>query len=184
VSEYLKLPEVARRLDVSEQTARRYIKSGALPSVFIGGAYRVSEEDLEAFVEAAKVTSGGGSPKAQAPPPDFEGGRRSGLSWEAARSHARMGATMAAVWGPELDDRVEAGDLEWMMRVGTIVADYGVVLNELLQNVTLPDKETAEEVAFLAMDLNAFYARVQEALPRTKEAAQRTRAETKEKTPH
>jgi excisionase family DNA binding protein len=64
VSEYLKLPEVARRLDVSEQTARRYIKSGALPSVFIGGAYRVGEEDLEAFVEAAKVTPGGDSPKA------------------------------------------------------------------------------------------------------------------------
>ncbi len=67
MAEHLKLPEVARRLDVSEKTARRYIKSGALPSVFIGGAYRVSEEDLEAFLQAAKVTPGGGSPKGSAP---------------------------------------------------------------------------------------------------------------------
>jgi excisionase family DNA binding protein len=67
VAAYLKLPEVARRLDVSEKTARRYIKSGALASVFIGGAYRVSEEDLEAFLQDAKVTPGGGPPKAGSP---------------------------------------------------------------------------------------------------------------------
>jgi len=64
MAEYLKLPEVARRLDVSEKTARRYVKSGTLPSVFIGGAYRVSEPDLEQFLESAKVEPG----KAQAPP--------------------------------------------------------------------------------------------------------------------
>jgi excisionase family DNA binding protein len=63
VAEYLKLPDVARRLDVSEKTARRYVKSGELPSVFIGGAYRVSEVDLEAFLSRARVTPGGGYPK-------------------------------------------------------------------------------------------------------------------------
>jgi excisionase family DNA binding protein len=61
VAEYLKLPEVARRLDISEKTARRYIKSGELPSVLIGGAFRVTEKDLQEFVRAREV-----HPKAQA----------------------------------------------------------------------------------------------------------------------
>jgi excisionase family DNA binding protein len=63
LADYLKIPEVARRLDVSEPTVRRMVKGGRLPSVFIGGAYRVSEADLEEFLENAKVQPG----KAQAP---------------------------------------------------------------------------------------------------------------------
>ena len=55
MSEYLKIPEVARRLDVSEKTARRYIRRGELPSTFIGGAYRVSEEDLASYQKGAIV---------------------------------------------------------------------------------------------------------------------------------
>ncbi len=67
MAEQLKLPEVAQRLGVSEKTARRYVKAGTLPSVFVGGAYRVSEEDLEAFLQGARVTPEGGSPKGSAP---------------------------------------------------------------------------------------------------------------------
>jgi excisionase family DNA binding protein len=63
LADYLKIPEVARRLDVSEPTVRRMVKGGKLPSVFIGGAYRVSEADLEEFLENARVTPG----KAPAP---------------------------------------------------------------------------------------------------------------------
>lgn len=63
MAEYLKIPELSRRLDVSEKTARRYIKAGLLPSTFIGGAYRVTEEDLEEFFRAREVR-----PKASAPP--------------------------------------------------------------------------------------------------------------------
>jgi excisionase family DNA binding protein len=55
MADYLKLPEVARRLDVSEKTARRMVRSGKLPAVFIGGAYRVSEEDLAEYLKGAKV---------------------------------------------------------------------------------------------------------------------------------
>ncbi len=55
MGEYLKIPEVARRLDISEKTARRYIRSGELPSAFIGGAYRVSEEDLASYQKGAIV---------------------------------------------------------------------------------------------------------------------------------
>jgi excisionase family DNA binding protein len=51
VADYIKLPEAARRLGVSEKTARRMVKSGKLPAEFIGGAYRVSEEDLAEHLE-------------------------------------------------------------------------------------------------------------------------------------
>jgi transcriptional regulator with XRE-family HTH domain len=114
------------------------------------------------------------SKKAQAPLwSDESTERRPELSWEATRHHAEMGALLAEVWGPELEEREEARDLEWLMRVAQILTDYGVVLKELLGNTTLPDKETAEEVAFMAMDLNAFFAKVEEALPRVKEARER-----------
>jgi excisionase family DNA binding protein len=65
MAEYVKIPGMARRLDVSETTARRYIKTGKLPSIFIGGAYRVTEQDLARYIEAAKVTH---HPKAEASP--------------------------------------------------------------------------------------------------------------------
>jgi excisionase family DNA binding protein len=64
LADYLKIPEVARRLDVSEPTVRRMVKGGKLPSVFIGGAYRISEEDLAEYIEDARVIPG----KAVAPP--------------------------------------------------------------------------------------------------------------------
>ena len=51
MTDYVKLPEAARRLGVSEKTARRMVKSGKLPAEFIGGAYRVSEEDLAEHLE-------------------------------------------------------------------------------------------------------------------------------------
>jgi excisionase family DNA binding protein len=71
VADYVKLPEVARRLDVSEKTARRMVKSGKLPAVFVGGAYRVSEEDLAEYLEGARVAPSG---KALASSqPDFNG---------------------------------------------------------------------------------------------------------------
>jgi excisionase family DNA binding protein len=58
MSSYLKLPDVALRLGVSEKTARRYIKSGALPSIFVGNAYRVHPDELDAFVERTSVEHG------------------------------------------------------------------------------------------------------------------------------
>jgi excisionase family DNA binding protein len=89
LADYLKIPEVARRLDVSEPTVRRMVKGGKLPSVFIGGAYRISEEDIAEYIESARVTLG----KAQAPPSQrslfngLEEERRA--VWEAAVDEAR-----------------------------------------------------------------------------------------------
>ena len=98
MTDYLKIPEVARRLDVSEPTVRRMVKGGRLPSVFVGGAYRVSETDLETYLEEARVVPGGGLGKAQSPLPEAE--------QRAARQHeglvgmhdaaARLGRNVAA----------------------------------------------------------------------------------------
>lgn len=64
MADYIKLPEVARRLGISEKTARRMVKAGQLPALFIGNSYRVREEDLQGYLRSAKVTPG----KAPAPP--------------------------------------------------------------------------------------------------------------------
>ena len=65
--ELLKLAEVARRLGISEPTARRYVKSGKLPSVYVGGSYRVRDTDIEEFLRQAQVRPGENLPKAGAP---------------------------------------------------------------------------------------------------------------------
>ena len=46
----LKIPEVARRLDVSEKTVRRWIDRGELPVHRLGSSIRISEADLSAFL--------------------------------------------------------------------------------------------------------------------------------------
>ena len=58
MADLLKLTQVARRLDVSERTARRLVKAGVLPSSFIGNSYRVSEEDVEKYLKSVKVSPG------------------------------------------------------------------------------------------------------------------------------
>jgi len=63
MAEFMKIPEAARRLELSERTVRRHIKRGELSSVFLGGVYRIEEEDLEAFVEGRRVKP----PQAQVP---------------------------------------------------------------------------------------------------------------------
>lgn len=83
----LKLSEVAHRLGISERTARRYVRSGELPSVYYGAAYRVSEEDLEEFIESRRSKPG----KAQAP---NKSGPHEGLVM-AHRAAARLGHTVA-----------------------------------------------------------------------------------------
>ncbi len=65
MADYLKLPELARQLDISEQTARRMVKDGRIPSVFVGGAYRVEKGDLRNYLMTARVKVGA-SPKAEA----------------------------------------------------------------------------------------------------------------------
>ncbi len=93
VSNLMKLQEVAKRLGVSEKSARRYVKSGELPSVFVGNAYRISEQDLVEYLEHARVRAGESGPKARTPRPLDDGaGDRSlrylrawrGFAWDLA----------------------------------------------------------------------------------------------------
>lgn len=51
--------DVADRLQVKERTVRDWIRSGELPAFDLGQGYRISEEDLEAFLEGRKRTKPG-----------------------------------------------------------------------------------------------------------------------------
>lgn len=49
---------VARRLDVSEKSVRRYIERGRLPAYKIGGQIRIAEEDVRAFLSLCRLSKG------------------------------------------------------------------------------------------------------------------------------
>ena len=168
MADYLKIPEVARRLDVSEPTVRRMVKGGKLPSVFVGGAYRVSEEDLEAYLESARVIPG----KAQAPPsseqPNFNGlleeERRATISnvlgswrgmheeavarWSRARERGFSSVDAAAAFCAEVVAEGVVGQ--------TIITRYLIPQTEIL----LPEDEAARE----RKELLETHARVEEAM--------------------
>ncbi len=49
--ELLTIPDVAKILKMSEKTVRRYIQAGDLIVHEIGGKYRISRADLNAFLK-------------------------------------------------------------------------------------------------------------------------------------
>ncbi len=55
---FYNLAEVAERLQVSDRTVRRWIKSRALPAYKPGREYRIRPSDLDQFVEARRVVRG------------------------------------------------------------------------------------------------------------------------------
>ena len=52
---FLTASEAAERMRVSKMTVYRLIRSGKLPAVRIGKAYRVREDDLERYLNASYV---------------------------------------------------------------------------------------------------------------------------------
>jgi excisionase family DNA binding protein len=58
MADYLKIPEVAHLLGLSEKTIRRRVKAGEIPSVFIGGVYRIPQADLNEYLQLARVRPG------------------------------------------------------------------------------------------------------------------------------
>ncbi|MFN8474897.1 MAG: helix-turn-helix domain-containing protein [Anaerolineae bacterium] len=50
-TEYLTPKEIAQLLKLHEETIRRYLRSGELPAIKLGGVYRVKREDLEEFLK-------------------------------------------------------------------------------------------------------------------------------------
>lgn len=53
--QFLSLEDVASRLQVSDQTVRRWVKSGKLTAYKPGLEYRIREADLEEFLRAREV---------------------------------------------------------------------------------------------------------------------------------
>jgi excisionase family DNA binding protein len=49
---YMRAAKIARLLDISERTVRRWIATEMLPSVKIGGARLVAKADLERLLSA------------------------------------------------------------------------------------------------------------------------------------
>jgi|SRR5215217_138065 len=65
--QFLSLEDVASRLQVSDQTVRRWVKAGKLAAYKPGLEYRIKGSDLEEFLKTREV-----SPKVQSPLPDLE----------------------------------------------------------------------------------------------------------------
>jgi excisionase family DNA binding protein len=53
-SQLLNVPAVARRLDVSQKTIRRLVARGELRAHRIGRLLRISEEELDRFLESRR----------------------------------------------------------------------------------------------------------------------------------
>ena len=54
---FLTALEVAERMRVSKMTVYRLIRSGKIPAVRIGRAFRVREDDVEKYLDASYVTA-------------------------------------------------------------------------------------------------------------------------------
>jgi excisionase family DNA binding protein len=52
---FLTAGEVAERMRVSKMTVYRLIRAGKLPAVRIGRAFRVREDDVEAYLDSSYV---------------------------------------------------------------------------------------------------------------------------------
>jgi excisionase family DNA binding protein len=56
---FLTASEAAERMRVSKMTVYRLIRSGKIPAVQIGKAYRVREDDLERYLNSSYVNTSG-----------------------------------------------------------------------------------------------------------------------------
>ena len=60
-SGYMSLEEVAEMLGVTYQLIYRLVRSGELPAVRLGKLYRVSQDDLNSYLERSKSGTTGGT---------------------------------------------------------------------------------------------------------------------------
>jgi excisionase family DNA binding protein len=52
---YYTLPEVAEKLKVSRRTVYRWVRARELPAYKLGGEFRITQRDLEHFLEARRT---------------------------------------------------------------------------------------------------------------------------------
>ena len=58
---YFTVEEVAKRLKVSNMTVYRWIKAGSLSAYKLGGEFRITERDINQFLEGRRFHAKGGS---------------------------------------------------------------------------------------------------------------------------
>ena len=172
MAEYLKIPEVARRLDVSEKTARRYVKAGALPSTFIGGAYRVTEVDLEEFVHRAEVkpevaSPGKASSRSSLEPSLFYGledERRGSKLPRVAEMLLNFGEMLLLTWEAELPARASADDDQWLQDIRQMWQAFGLINYGVLEELGADGVRDKEAWLARYMDVNAAVHRINAAI--------------------
>jgi excisionase family DNA binding protein len=144
VADYMKIPEVAQLLGLSEKTVRRRVKAGEIPSVFIGGVYRINRTDLNEYLKFARVRPG----KASAPPsqPNFnhllaEDRRTEETTRELERLRKHVAGTLerweraARGEGPTLQI-----DYSFSLEAWAQVISLTEWLGELLREATVPEQ--------------------------------------------
>jgi excisionase family DNA binding protein len=52
---YYTLPEIAEKLKVSRRTVYRWVQGKELPAYKLGGEFRITERDLERFLEERRT---------------------------------------------------------------------------------------------------------------------------------
>jgi excisionase family DNA binding protein len=55
---YYTLQEVANKLKVSRRTVYRWVQAKELPAYRLGGEFRITERDLERFLDARRTLKG------------------------------------------------------------------------------------------------------------------------------
>lgn len=174
----LKLPEVAQRLEVSEKTARRYVKAGVLPSVFVGNAYRVNEEDVEEYLRRAKVEVGDNTPKAPSrsspeAPKIQAGEERRNLEDVWKEQYLAHVDKMLDKWEDELEEKLALAEsdlvrfFEWLEEV----REYGrPLMSGVVSGYTATSRYRLEAVANAARFLSPWddlWLRIEERIDQT-----------------
>jgi excisionase family DNA binding protein len=130
----LSLEDVANRLQVSDQSVRRWIKAGKLAAYKPGLEWRIRPSDLENFLQAHSY------PKVQAPLPESSEERRA--EWDAAVRSARelresgqaRAEELLALWRESKDREEDSAERRpYLDEIGELLQDAYDATKTLLQ---------------------------------------------------
>lgn len=57
MKEYYTTKEVADKLNIKTETVTYYIRKGELEAIHLGGGYRITEDDLQQFIDSRRTKS-------------------------------------------------------------------------------------------------------------------------------
>jgi excisionase family DNA binding protein len=178
--QYSTIDEVAERLQVSDQTIRRWIKSGRLAAYKPGREWRIKTEDLERFLEARS------SPKAPAPPsPEpslFNGLEEERRTAEQFAAQWKYYVTMRVDWCEQVVERTAKTEwnnpflsldsaIQWALYIGIEAVHLRNIVNrKVIPRVDPP--EAAQELQRLVQRFAALSDRTDERVNAMIEAAE------------